>query len=103
MKGKLIILATLAGAILAAGCKQSSQSDETQTSDKSNSLSVTQQLQNAKEVATNAWQKSKDTTTNAWESVKEGTTNAWADIKESMQPVADYTYEKRCLRGQREG
>lgn len=95
MKSKSIILTALAITMLATGCKQSSQSDETTTPGNANSLSATQQLQNAKEVATNAWQQVKDTTTNAWESVKEGTTNAWADIKESMQPVADYTYEKK--------
>jgi len=95
MKGKLIFLATFASMVLATGCKQSNQSDEPLTATNANSLSVTQQLQNVKEVATNTWQKVKDTTTNAWESVKEGTTNAWADVKESMKPVADYTYEKK--------
>jgi len=84
MKGKLIFLAAFASMVLATGCKQSNQSDEPPTATNANSLSVTQQLQNAKEAATNTWQKVKDTTT-----------NAWADVKESMKPVADYTYEKK--------
>jgi hypothetical protein len=96
MKNKLLIVTALAATILAAGCKQSNQVDENTTSgDTNSSLSVTQQWQKAKEVATNAWQKAKDTTTNAWANVEAETTNAWAGIKESMQPAADYTYEKK--------
>jgi hypothetical protein len=95
MKNNPQILAALAATMLATGCKQSSQVDENAPSSDTNSLSVTQQLQNAREVATNAWQKVKDTTTNAWASVKEGTTNAWADAKESVQSGVDYTYDKK--------
>jgi D-ribose pyranose/furanose isomerase RbsD len=96
MKNNLQILAAIVAAMLATGCKQSSQVDENAPPSDTNSLSVTQQMQNAKEVATNAWQKVKDTTTNAWASVKEGTTNAWADDKESVQSAVDYTYDKKA-------
>jgi hypothetical protein len=95
MKNKLFILAAFAVAVLAIGCKQSNPTDENPAPSDTNSLSVTQQLDNAKEVATNAWQKTKDTTTNAWASVKEGTTNAWGDIKDSLQTTTDYTYDKK--------
>ena len=91
MKSKLLILAALAIATLATGCKPSNPADENSTASDTNSLSVTQQLENAKEVATNAWQNVKDTTTNAWSNLKEGTTNAWADLKDSMQATKDYT------------
>jgi ElaB/YqjD/DUF883 family membrane-anchored ribosome-binding protein len=95
MKNNLQILAVLVATMLATGCKQSSQADENAPPGDTNSLSVTQQLQNAKEVATNAWQKVKDTATNTWANVKEGTTNAWADAKESVQSGVDYTYDKK--------
>jgi uncharacterized protein YhaN len=95
MKSKSLILAALAIGILATGCKQSSPADENSTASDTNSLSVTQQLENAKEVATNAWQKTKEATTNVLASLEEGTTNAWADIKNSMQSVTDYTYDKK--------
>jgi DNA repair exonuclease SbcCD ATPase subunit len=74
---------------------KASEMDENTPPSDTNSLSVTQQLQNAKEVATNAWEKVKDPTTNAWASVKEETTNVWADAKESVQSAANYTYDKR--------
>jgi len=83
-------------AILAAGCKPSNPAVENNsTASDTNSLSVTQQLENAREVATNAWQNVKDTTTNAWSNLKQGTTNAWADFKDSMQATKDYTYDKK--------
>jgi len=43
--------------------------------------SVTQQLQNAKDMATNAWLKTKETTTNAWE-----------NMKQSVQSSVDSTF-----------
>jgi hypothetical protein len=95
MKNKLLILAALAVAISVMGCKQSNPTDENPGTTDTNSLSVTQQLENAKEAATNAWQKTKEATTNAWASMKEGTTNAWTDTKESLQSAADYTYDKK--------
>jgi len=95
MKNKPLILAALAIASLATGCKQSNPAVENPAAGDTNSLSVTQQLQNAKEVVTNAWQNVKDTTTNAWSNVKEGTTNAWADIQDSLQATKDYTYDKK--------
>jgi len=90
-----LILAALAIATCIVGCKQSNPADEDSTASDTNSLSVTQQLQNAKEVVTNAWQKTKDATSNAWSNVNQGTTNAWADIKDSMQATKDYTYDKK--------
>jgi hypothetical protein len=84
MKNKPLILAAFLIATLATGCKQSNPADENPTASDTNSLSVTQQLENAGEVATNVWQKTKDTTT-----------NAWADIKDSMQTTKDYTYDKK--------
>jgi len=95
MKNKPLILAAFVVTILATGCKQSNPADENSTGSDTNSLSVTQQLENAKEIATNVWQKTKDTTTNAWSSLKEGTTNAWADIKDSLQTTKDYTYDQK--------
>ncbi len=65
-------------ATLVIGCKQSNP-EENPAASATNSLS-----QNAKEMATNAWQKTKDVTT-----------NAWVDLKDTMQPVADYTYDKK--------
>ena len=88
-------MAGLAIAILAAGCRQSNLAGETPAISDTNSMSATQQLQSAKNMATNVWQKTKEATTNAWASVKAGTTNAWVDIRESLQPAADYTYEKK--------
>src|ERR1700733_321250 len=95
MKSKPLILGAFFIAILATGCKQSNPADENPTASDTNSMSVTQQLENAKEVATNAWQNVKDTTTNAWSNLKEGTTNAWADVKDSMETTKDYTYDKK--------
>src|SRR5580692_4729219 len=95
MKNKPLILAAFVIATLAAGCKQSNPATDNSSVSDTNSLSVTQQLENAEEVATNAWQKTKDTTTNAWSNLKEGTTNAWTDIKDSMQATRDYTYDKK--------
>jgi hypothetical protein len=94
MKNKSLILAVLAIATCVVGCKQSNTADENSTSSDTNSQPA-QQLQNAKEVATNVLQQTKDATTNAWAKVKEGTTNAWADIKDSMQTTKDYTYDKK--------
>jgi hypothetical protein len=95
MKNKPLILAALAFGILAAGCKQSNPAAENSTASDTNSMTVTQQLQNAKEAVTNAWQETKDATTNAWANMKEGTSNAWADIKDSAQSTKDYTYDKK--------
>jgi vacuolar-type H+-ATPase subunit I/STV1 len=91
MKNKPLILGTLAVAVLmSAGCKKNDMSDGYPTNNDTNSAS-----ENAKEMATNAWQKTKEVTTNVVASVEEGTTNAWAYIKESLQPAADYTYDKK--------
>ncbi len=95
MKTKPLILATLAITALAAGCKQSTPAPENPPASDTNSLSVTQRVQNAREVATNAWQNVKDTTTNAWSNLKEGTTNAWVDIKDSLETTKDYAYDKK--------
>ena len=95
MKSKPLILGTLAIAALVIGCKQSNPTDENSEVGDTNSMAVTQRLQNAQEVGTNAWQETKDAATNAWANVKEETTNAWADAKESAQSTADYTYDKK--------
>jgi predicted nucleic acid-binding Zn-ribbon protein len=95
MKKNSLILTALAVVTLVGGCKQSNPTDENPAPSDTNSLSVTQQPDNAKEVATNAWQKTKEATTNAWADVKEGTTNTWGDIKDSLQTTADYTYDKK--------
>lgn len=84
MKNKSLIFATLAATILVTGCSQSNPSAENSAASDTNSLSVTQQLQNAKEMATNAWEKT-----------KEATTNAWADLTEALQPGTDYSYDKK--------
>jgi hypothetical protein len=84
MKSKPLIFTAFVIATLATGCKQSNPVDENSTASDTNSLSVTQQLENAREVATNAWS-----------NLKEGTTNAWADFKDSMQATKDYTYDKK--------
>src|ERR1700688_5041195 len=95
MKNKPLVLAALAIVTMVTGCKQSSPANENSAPSDTNSLSITQQLENAKEIATNVWQKTKDTTTNAWSNLKEGTTNAWADIKDSMHTTKDYTYDQK--------
>jgi hypothetical protein len=95
MKSKQWILANLITATLATGCTQSKQSEESLPASDTNSLSVTQQLENAKEIATNAWQKTKEVTTNVMANVEEATTNAWTDFKESLQPSTDYTYDRK--------
>ncbi len=84
MKIKPLLTATLAVATLATGCKQSNPATENEINNDTNSLSVTQQLQNVKDVATNVWQKTKDTTT-----------NAWADLKDSLQSTKDYSYDQK--------
>ena len=84
MKSKLLIFTAFVIATLATGCKQSNPVDENSTASDTNSLSVTQQLENAREVATNVWS-----------NLKEGTANAWADFKDSMQATKDYTYDKK--------
>jgi hypothetical protein len=95
MKSKPLILAAFVIATLATGCKPSNPADENPPAGDTNSLSVTQQLENAKEVVTNAWQKTKDATTNAWANTKEATSNAWVDIQDSFQKTKDYTYDKK--------
>jgi outer membrane murein-binding lipoprotein Lpp len=95
MKSKSLIFAALAVATLVAGCKQSNPADQNPAASNTNSLSVTQQLQNAKEVATNAWQEAKDAATNAWSNVKEETTNTWDDLKDYLQATNNYTYDKK--------
>jgi hypothetical protein len=84
MKSKPLIFAALAVAILTTGCKQSNSANENPTVNDTNSLSVTQRLQNAKEDASNAWA-----------NTKEATTNAWADLKDSMETTKNYTYDKK--------
>ena len=77
MKSKSVILAALAGAILATGCKQSNTADENTTG----GTNVTSTAENIKDGVTNAWANTKEVTTNALADVKEGTTNAWANTK----------------------
>ena len=84
MKTKLLILTSLPVALLATGCNKPSVPGSDHSSTNDNSLSVTQQLQNAKELATNAWQKTKT-----------ATVAAWTDIKESLGSANDYTYDKK--------
>ena len=102
MKNKKMILAALASAILATGCKQSNTADENTTGN----TNVTSTAERIKGGLTNAWEKTKEVTTNALADVKEGTsnawantkyavTNAWADIKESLGSTEDYTYDKK--------
>jgi hypothetical protein len=102
MKNKSMILAALASAILATGCKQSNTAEENTPG----GTNVTSAAENIKAGATNAWEKTKEVTTNALADVKEGTTNAWADtkyaatnawtdIKESLGSTEDYTYDKK--------
>ena len=102
MKSKSLILAALAGAILATGCKPSNTADENTTGD----TNVTSMADNIQAGATNAWEKTKEATTNAMADMQEGTTNAWAhtkyaatnawtNIKESLGATEDYTYDKK--------
>ncbi len=96
MKIKPLILAALAITMLVpAGCKPSNPSTETPATGDTQSLSVTQKLQDAKEAVSNAWEQTKEATTNAMANVKEGATNAWASVKDSMQSTAVYTYDKK--------
>ena len=95
VKSKQWILATLITATLATGCTQSNPSGESLPASDTNSLSVTQQLENAKEIATNTWQKTEGVTTNVMSNVEEATSNAWTDFKESLQSINDYTYDRK--------
>src|SRR5258708_6079179 len=95
MKGKHWILITLITATLATGCTQSNSPDESLPASHTNSLSLTQQLENEKEVATNAGKKTKKKKTNVMASVAGGTADVWADIKESLQSITDYSYDKK--------
>jgi hypothetical protein len=87
MKKTQWFIAILAIAALAIGCNKSSTSDESVPASDTNSdsTSVTQQLENAREAATNAWQKTKETTTNTWD-----------NLKESLQSGMDYGYDKKA-------
>jgi hypothetical protein len=102
MKSNPLILAALACAILATGCKQSNTADGNTSGD----TNVTSTAENIQAGATNAWEKTKEVTTNALADVKAGTTNAWANtksaatnawtnIKESLGATEDYTYDKK--------
>jgi hypothetical protein len=85
MKNRPLIFAGLLIAAVTAGCKKTNPADETPSPGDNNSTStITQQLQNAKEMATDVWLKTKETTTNALES-----------MKESVQSAADYTFDKK--------
>jgi hypothetical protein len=84
MKNPLWLFAIFSIAMLAVGCNQSNSSPDNPPSNNTNSMSVTQAMQNVREVATNAWEKT-----------KEATTNAWNDVKESMQSAANYSYDKK--------
>jgi phosphopentomutase len=87
MKNRIFIFAALCMATaVMVGCKKSNPMEETPPPVDTNTIasSVTQQLQNAKDMATNAWLKTKETTTNAWE-----------NMKQSVQSAVDYTFDKK--------
>jgi hypothetical protein len=73
MKSKPLLLAVFVITILAIGCKQSNPANENSTASDTNSMSVTQQLENAREVAT----------------------NAWTNVKDFMETTKDYTYDEK--------
>lgn len=81
------VIAILAIATLAIGCNKSNTANESVPASDTNpaTTSVTQQLENAREVATNAWQKT-----------KEATTNAWDNLEESLQSAMGYSYDKKA-------
>ena len=91
MKSKSLILAALASAILATGCKQSNTAVENMTGD----TNVTSMAENIKAGVTNALTDVKEGTTNAWANAKYAATNAWTNIKESLGATEDYTYDKK--------
>ena len=95
MNNKQFFLAALAFTTLMAGCKQSDQPSNSSGTTDGNSTSVTQQLENTREAATNAWQETKNATTNVVESIKEGGIAAWTDIEDSIQSTNDYPYDKK--------
>jgi hypothetical protein len=95
MKSEDWIFATLITSTLATGCTRSNVSEESLSPSDTNSLSITQQLENAKEIATNAWQTTKEVTTNVMANMEEATTNEWTDFKESLQPSTDYGYDRK--------
>lgn len=103
MKNKSMILAALAIAILATGCKPSNTAYENTTGD-TNAMST---AENVKAGVTNAWEKTKEVTTNALAGMKQGTTNAWAhtksattnawtNIRDSLGANEDYTYDMKA-------
>jgi len=75
MKNRPLIFAGLLIAALTAGCKKTNPADETPPpgDNKSTSASITQQLQNAREMATNVME----------------------SMKQSVQSAADYTFDKK--------
>jgi len=91
MKNKSMILAAVAGAILATGCKPANDSNGSPVND-TNVPSTTESIT---EGVTNAWQKTKEATTNAWANTKQATAEAWSDVKESLGSAADYSYDKK--------
>jgi chromosome segregation ATPase len=96
MKNKPLMLGALAAAMLVtSGCTKTGTSDESAATGETNSMSVTQQVQNSQETTSNAWQETKDVTTNAMANVKEAITNAWVEIKESLQSITGYPYDQK--------
>jgi hypothetical protein len=87
MKKTQWFIAILAIAALAIGCNKASTAPESNPAGDTNPnpVSVTQQLENAREAATNAWQKTKETTTNAWD-----------NLEESLQSAMDDSYDKKA-------
>jgi hypothetical protein len=81
MNHKSIMLAALAGAILATGCKPSDTADE----NRSDGTNVTSTSENLKAGATNAWA-----------NTKYAVTNTWADFTESLGASQDYPYDKKA-------
>jgi len=86
MKYTHLLIIVLALGAVATGCKKNNATEAGSSASDTNSslLSVTQQIENAREIATNAWQKTVAATTNAWEA-----------SKESLLSLNDSTYDKK--------
>jgi hypothetical protein len=92
-KNALKFLPLAVAVAITTGCKPEN-TPQPAASD-TNSLSLTQQLDNLKSTASNVWEKTKDATTNTLGNMKTGATNAWNGLKDSLQSAADYTFDKK--------
>ncbi len=84
MKMTRAVITVAALAALSAGCHKSNPPIEGSPNSGTNLASVREQLENAKEIATNSWQQT-----------KEAASDALASAEGSIQTFADYAFDKK--------